>query len=261
MAAGLPPMPIAGGPIGHPPPPPSIPPLPEFRSPRRFLFRLRLRPVPSTSWPSPSPSPPSSPFACSSPLPSCSPRASPSPPSALSPTGDTLSPSAFSSLAFCASATGFASVGAGTGGAMPLIVIPFSFAVRRKLRTVSRSFLFSCNMSWVTSGCIQMGQEALSRRRGSTALCETFVWQQGSITASMIREPSFSAHCSSFGMLPSAGTCTLVPPTPIALSKSALCSGNTTNSLVSVCLYPAPTTHPTTISALVRVCHSPQTSR
>jgi len=67
-----------------------------------------------------------------------------------------------------------------------------------------------------------MGQHELSRRRGTTTLCETFVWQQGNMTASKMSESLVSAHCSSFGMLPSGGTCTFVSPAPIALSKSFL---------------------------------------
>lgn len=42
------------------------------------------------------------------------------------------------------------------------------------------------------------------------------------MTASKMSESLVSAHCSSFGMLPSGGTCTFVSPAPIALSKSFL---------------------------------------
>ena len=86
-----------------------------------------------------------------------------------------------------------------------------------------------------------MGHEELSCRRGSTALCDTFVWQQGSTTASRMSEPSASSHCSSLGMLPSAGTCTCVSPAPIALSKSALHHQQvTTKHPVSLCLLLSP---------------------
>ena len=78
--------------------------------------------------------------------------------------------------------------------------------------------------------------------RACTTCFDTFSPQQGRITASRMSVPSLSAHCSSFGMLPSGGTCTFVCPAPIALSKSALSHRKRIQHPVSVCadtIYPS----------------------